>query len=187
MGETNKLLLPIDHIPLIRHCADVYCSLGMPVTAVLGHEADRVQLALDGLPINFVTNPTHTTGKQSSIRLGLDNYSPSEAGLFIALGDQPLLEPSDIKSFCDVFLKGKRDKIMIPCHNQVRGNPVLFPPELALRIRSSHTPTTPRSFIDTNPELSEIYAAPNAHFTTDLDTPADVENWTRSARRKQPE
>lgn len=174
MGETNKLLIEVDGQALIRRTASLYCALGMQVTIVLGHQGAAIKKALAGLPVRTVFNADYKTGQQSSVRAGLDASDFSKTGILIALADQPLLTPADIAGLCDAFLSGPPRRIMVPYVNQTRGNPVLFPSALAKLAHAEGSEPNYRPFIDANPALVSSYAAPNANFITDIDTPEDA-------------
>ena len=174
MGETNKLLIEVDGQALIRRTASLYCALGMQVTIVLGHQGEAIKKALAGLPVRTVFNADYKTGQQSSVRAGLNASDFSKTGILIALADQPLLTPADIAGLCDAFLSGPRRRIMVPYVNKTRGNPVLFPSALAKLAHAEEGESHYRRFIDANPALVSSYAAPNANFITDIDTPEDA-------------
>jgi molybdenum cofactor cytidylyltransferase len=177
MGETNKLFIDIDGEPLIRRAASLYCRLGMQVIVVIGYEADAVRQALLDLPVQTVFNSNFKAGQQGSIRAGLEASNFSKDGIFIALADQPFLMSTDISGFCEAYLDGTRAQIMVPYFGQVRGNPVLFPPDLAKLAHAADDVPNYRRFIDSHPSLVTRYNAPNAHFTTDIDTIEDVRKY----------
>lgn len=172
MGATNKLLIEIDGVPLIRRSTQLYCALGMTVKLVLGHDAERIARAVAGLPLKTILNPDYASGQASSIRIGLANATLKGEALIMALGDQPLLESGDVAAICEAFLASPRDKIFLPWFENKRGNPALLPAAIARKLKTSDT--LPRAYMDTNPEQVTRYAATNAHFTTDLDTPGDA-------------
>lgn len=174
MGKTNKLLLARGNVPLIRHTAQIYTCLGMSVTVVLGFEAEKIRSTLNGLPVEFIHNEKYADGQDTSIRSGLAALRMPQEGLLIALADQPLLEPADIKTLCAHYLAGSRDKIIVPFHKSTRGNPVLFPTELAVQIRDAVEAISCRQFIDETPQHVSRYDAPNDHFIADIDTPQDA-------------
>ena len=174
MGETNKLLLARGDVPLIRHTAQIYTSLGTSVFVVLGFEAEKIRGALSDLPVEFVYNEKYADGQNTSIRAGLAALQMPEEGLLIALADQPLLDSTDIRDLCTHYLAGSRDKIIVPFHKNMRGNPVLFPTELAIQIRDDADAISCRQFIDENPQHVSRYDAPNDHFVAEIDTPQDA-------------
>ena len=46
MGAANKLLLPVDGVPMVARVAATISRAGLPTVVVLGHEAERVRAAL---------------------------------------------------------------------------------------------------------------------------------------------
>ncbi len=58
MGGPNKLLAEIGGRPLVRIAVEqALASRAKPVIVVTGHERERVEAALKGLPVQFVHNP----------------------------------------------------------------------------------------------------------------------------------
>ena len=174
MGEVNKLLVPVEGVSMVRRCVSVYVSLGMSVTVVLGFEAGKVGAALAGLDVSIAENPDYEDGQQGSVGVGLEAIAEPGEGLLIALADQPFLTEADLAAYCDAFLAGARDKIMVPYFERARGNPVLFPAGCVERMLAEAGAFECRKFIGAHPELVSEYKAPNAHFTTDIDTQGDL-------------
>jgi molybdenum cofactor cytidylyltransferase len=174
MGAPNKLLMPIGGEPLVRRSLRLYSDIARRVVVVFGHEAERVQAALDGLAYAGVFNENYQAGQQSSVSAGLGAAGSSADAVLVALADQPLLTGSDIQALVDTFADSPRDKIVIPYRGEVRGNPVLIPRAIVRRILDQGENPGCRRFIDANPDLVMRYPASNTHFTTDLDTPEDA-------------
>jgi molybdenum cofactor cytidylyltransferase len=183
MGPVNKLLLPMGDEALVRRTASLYCSLGMRVHVILGHEAPHVRSQLQGLPLTTIVNPDFEQGQKTSVRVGLQHVALDGDGLLIALSDQPLLQSSDIAALCDAYLQGQRDKVLVPHFQEERGNPILFPSSLAKQISNQGRVPGCRRFIDANPDLTEPYMAKNNHFTFDLDTPEDLARSKETLKR----
>lgn len=175
MGKGNKLLLPINAVPLVRHMANLYVNLFRSVTVVTGYESEKVTKALEGLKVSIAHNPGYASGQQSSVRTGMGQVSLDGEGVLIALSDQPLLRTKDLVGLVSYFLQNSRDKILIPYFGEVRGNPVLFPTPVIKEMQISNVALGCRRFIDLNPHLTTRYVAPNSHFTTDVDTTKDVD------------
>jgi molybdenum cofactor cytidylyltransferase len=73
-----------------------------------------------------VLNPEYRSGMSSSIRKALYQISFEVVeGIFILLGDQPLINPSIIFKMLKAFTPGKRE-IVVPFYKDKPGNPVLF-------------------------------------------------------------
>jgi molybdenum cofactor cytidylyltransferase len=74
----------------------------------------------------IVLNPEYRSGMSSSIRKALYQISSEVVeGIFILLGDQPLINPSIIYKMLKAFTPGKRE-IVVPFYKDKQGNPVLF-------------------------------------------------------------
>ncbi len=69
MGAVNKMLAEIGGKPLVRIAAEqALASHAKPVIVVTGHERERVEQALAGLPLSFVHNPDYAEGLGTSLK-----------------------------------------------------------------------------------------------------------------------
>ena len=138
MGAVNKLLAPLAGKPLVRHAAEAMLAAGLDeVIVVVGHEADKVAAALDGLPVRPVFNPHHASGQATSVATGIGALAADVSDVMIGLGDMPLLTAD----MMDRLLRAHLDqadhhrRITMPLVGGKRGNPVVwgraFFPELA--------------------------------------------------------
>ena len=67
MGGLNKLLLPINGVPMVRRMALTLAAFAdVPTVVVLGHEAQRVAAVLDGIALTIITNVQYQSGQMSS-------------------------------------------------------------------------------------------------------------------------
>ncbi|PSP71167.1 nucleotidyltransferase family protein [Halobacteriales archaeon QH_8_67_27] len=131
-GEANKLLATHDGDPLVRHAARTLLDAGVdPVVVVVGHEADRVVDALDGLDVTFVCNPDYRQGQATSVRAGIDAvrdrgdaYDAPDAAV-VALGDMPFVDPETVGTLVVAYAAGVGDALAA-AYEGTRGNPVLF-------------------------------------------------------------
>lgn len=134
-GDRNKLLATQGGDPLVRRAARTLLDASLdPVVAVVGHEADRVADALDGLDVTVVVNDEYETGQASSLRAGIGALLDAERegdpdrgvdAAVIALGDMPFVDPETVASLVDAYEAGVGDALAA-AHDGVRGNPVLF-------------------------------------------------------------
>lgn len=128
-GTDNKLLALVDGDPLVRRAAGSLVGAGLDrIVAVLGHEAGRVKAALDGLPVETVTNEAYETGQASSLRTGVgavEADSPETDVVVVALGDMPFVSPETVDALVAAYQADAGDALA-PTHDGVRGNPVLF-------------------------------------------------------------
>src|SRR6185295_353638 len=71
MGQ-NKLLLAVEGQPLVARAVRAAAAAGLaPIVVVLGHQAEQVRAALEGLEYHAVINPDHARGKGTSLQVGI--------------------------------------------------------------------------------------------------------------------
>ena len=136
MGGPNKLLEEINGRPLVRHVAEhVLASRAKPVIVVTGHQKERVERALAGLPVTFVHNPDFAEGLSTSLKTGIAAVPPAADGAIVCLGDMPQVSAALIDSLIAAFDPERGALVVIPTIEGKRGNPVLwsrrFFPDLA--------------------------------------------------------
>lgn len=126
-GAANKLLAPVDGDPLVRHAARTLVAAGLdPLVAVLGHEAEGVRAALDGLGFAIVENPDYAAGQATSVRAAVAALDPDavDAAVF-ALADMPAVAPGSVRALVAAHRAG-HGTALAAAHEGERGNPVLF-------------------------------------------------------------
>ncbi len=94
MGAVNKMLAEIGGKQLVRIAAEqALASQPSPVIVVTGHERERVEQALAGLPLKFVHNPDYAEGLGTSFKAGIAAVPAEADGAVICLGDMPQVMP----------------------------------------------------------------------------------------------
>lgn len=127
MGDANKLLVELEGVPMVRRVTETVIRAGLePVVAVLGHDADAVRRALDGLPVRFTVNRVHATGIGSSVVAGIRSIGRTVDGAMIVLGDMPWIAAADLRALAAAFAPGEGRGICVPVVDGRRGNPVLW-------------------------------------------------------------
>jgi len=127
MGRTNKLLLDVDGIPLVRKSAiNILNSNVAYMTVVTGFDEEKIVDALSGLNVNFVKNVYFREGLSSSLKAGLTNITPSPSAVIICLADMPKIQPEHLNQLIENFDPSKGFEICIPTNKGKRGNPVLI-------------------------------------------------------------
>ena len=72
MGAENKLLLPVNGRPMVRHVVDQYIeALDGEVLVVLGHQSEEIASTLKGTTARTVFNPLFPQGQATSVAAGL--------------------------------------------------------------------------------------------------------------------
>ena len=126
-GAANKLLARHDGRPLVEHAVETLLAAPVePVVVVVGHEADRVVAALDGLAVECVENDAFAAGQATSLAAGIDALGGRDVdAAVIALGDMPFVQPATVSALCAAYADGASDALAAAYRGE-RGNPVLF-------------------------------------------------------------
>jgi len=127
MGGPNKLLAEIGGRPLLRIVVEAaLASPARPVIVVTGHQRERVEAALAGLPIDFVHNPNFADGLGSSLRTGIAALPAQADAVIVCLGDMPQVEAAMIDRLIGALDPDKGALIAVPTIEGQRGNPVVW-------------------------------------------------------------
>ena len=127
MGGPNKLLAEIGGRPLVRIAVEqALASRAKPVIVVTGHERERVESALKGLPVQFVHNPDFAVGLGGSVRTGIAAVPAVADGAIVCLGDMPQVDAALIDRLIAGFAPEQGALAVVPTIDGQRGNPVLW-------------------------------------------------------------
>lgn len=129
MGDANKLLAELDGKPMVRRVAEAMAASQIDsMTVILGHEAEAVAAALDGIEARFLYNPDYRDGQSRSLRLAVENLSPEATDMMVMLGDMPLVETSLIDRLLNHHreAENRASRITLPEYGGQRGNPVIW-------------------------------------------------------------
>ncbi|GGF69691.1 4-diphosphocytidyl-2C-methyl-D-erythritol kinase [Azorhizobium oxalatiphilum] len=172
MGGPNKLLEPVAGVPVVRRVADAaLASHAQSLVVVTGHEHQRVEAALSGLPVSFVHNPDYPSGMASSVRRGIAALPESVDGALILLGDMPLVGTGLMDTVIDAFAPERGRLIVVPMADEQRGNPVLWSRRFFPELMALEGDIGARRLIAAHGEaVHEVSAAGPAPFL-DVDTP----------------
>jgi len=127
MGGPNKLLAEINGEPLIRMVVEqALAAQTRPVIVVTGHQRERVEAALSGLPVKFVHNPHFADGLGTSLKAGIAALPADVDGAIVCLGDMPQVDAALIDRLTGAIDPGKGALIAVPTIDGKRGNPVVW-------------------------------------------------------------
>ncbi|MDB9944288.1 nucleotidyltransferase family protein, partial [Octadecabacter sp.] len=105
MGARNKLLLPINGKPMVRYVVETYLAVvDAQICVVTGFEADKIEAALAGLPVQFAYNSDYQAGQPFSVSTGLLAAPTNASNYLIGLGDQPQLTTDELRAFITAHL-----------------------------------------------------------------------------------
>ena len=127
MGGPNKLLAEISGRPLARIAVEqALASRARPVIVVTGHQRERMEAALAGLPVQFAHNQHFADGLATSLRAGISALPADVDGTIVCLGDMPQVDAAMIDRLIDAIDPGKGALIAVPSIDGKRGNPVVW-------------------------------------------------------------
>ena len=115
MGAINKLIAEIGGKPLVRIAAEqALASRAKPVIVVTGHERERVEAALAGLPVRFVHNPDYAEGLGTSLKAGIAAVPADADGAIVCLGDMPQVDAGLIDKLIAAFDPERGALVVVP-------------------------------------------------------------------------
>ncbi|HTZ01059.1 MAG TPA: molybdopterin-binding/glycosyltransferase family 2 protein, partial [Xanthobacteraceae bacterium] len=127
MGGPNKLLAEIGGRPLVRIVVEeALASRARPVIVVTGHQRERVEAALAGLPVAFAHNPHYADGLGTSLKTGIAALPAAVEGAIVCLGDMPQVDSGLIDRLTGALDPDKGALVVVPTIDGKRGNPVVW-------------------------------------------------------------
>jgi molybdenum cofactor cytidylyltransferase len=176
MGGPNKLLAEIGGRPLIRIVVDaVLQSRARPVVVVTGHQRDRVEAALSGLPVTFVHNPNFADGLGTSLKAGIAALPPEVDGVIVCLGDMPQVDAPIIDRLIGALDPDKGALVAVPSIDGKRGNPVVWSRRFFADLMTVEGDIGARYLIGRYPEAVVEVPLTGTAALTDVDTPEALE------------
>lgn len=180
-GDANKLLETVEGEPIVRRAARTLLDADLSrVIVVVGHEADRVRTALDGLdgeglPLEVRVNPDYEQGQSTSVRFGVRGLEAGQAvdAAVFALGDMPRVRPGTVDLLVDAFRAGIGDALAAAYRGR-RGNPVLFGARHFEALADTTGDTGGREILLDGDEAALVETG-DPGVVQDVDTPGDLE------------
>jgi molybdenum cofactor cytidylyltransferase len=175
MGAINKLIAEIGGKPLVRIAAEqVLASRAKPVIVVTGHEKERLEAALAGLPVRLVHNPDYAEGLGTSLKAGIAAVPGDADGVIVCLGDMPQVDATLIDKLLAAFDPERGALVVVPSIDGRRGNPVVWSRRFFHGLMTINGDIGARHLIGTYTEaVVEVPVAGEAALT-DVDTPESL-------------
>ena len=186
MPGSQKLLLDIDGVPMVRHVLEAASEGGCHQTVVVYAE-DDVKRAINGRA-EVVYNARSSTGMASSLQAGLRAMRPEIEAAMILLGDQPLVGSRTVATLLRAWRReGSRPAVAVAQGTDENGGwapPVILSRELWQELFALKGDAGARQVLQGRPELLDIVPAPGR--PDDIDTPDDYAKIVRLFPRKKP-
>jgi molybdenum cofactor cytidylyltransferase len=166
---------------MVRRTVAAVCAAGpAEVIVVVGAEGKAVSAALEGLPVRIVMNERWADGMSTSLHTGLHAVQPETEAALVVLADQPGLTPSLIEALVGRYSQ-TRARIVVPCYQDKRGNPVLFDRALFDELLAVQGDKGGRYIISQHEPEVERVAVTSVRMLTDVDTPEDYDSFEASS------
>ena len=183
MTGSQKLLLDIDGVPMVRHVFEAASEGGCHQTVVV-YADDDVKRAIDGRA-ELVYNAKAATGMASSLRVGLKALRTEIEAAVILLGDQPLVGSRTIATLLRAWRReGSRPAVAVSQGSDGWTPPVVLAREMWDELLALKGDAGARQVLQGRPEVLDIIPAPGR--PDDIDTPDDYAKIVRLFPRKKP-
>lgn len=170
-GGRAKQLLDFYGEPMVRRVArNALASRLAGVIAVVGHQADAVRAALEGLPVEIAANPDHAEGLSTSVRAGVARVPAVAAAALFLPADQPLVGPALLDRLVETYRR-TGGPIVEPRFAGRRGSPVVIGRELFGELATLTGDVGGRALVARHPEW--VVALPVDDPTPLLDADSD--------------
>jgi molybdenum cofactor cytidylyltransferase len=176
MGQP-KLVMPWGKHTVIGQVVTVLAEAAVePIVVVTGGSRVDVEAALRGYPVRTVYNPDHQQAEMlTSLQVGLRALPAETDAVFIALGDQPMVEAEIVHAIKAAYQAGSR-RLLIPSYQMRRGHPWLVDKSLWADLLAMPRDQTMRDFLKRHESDLEYVVVDSACILKDIDTPEDYDN-----------
>ncbi len=169
MGSCKQLLL-LGGSTVIARCLDALISGGVgEIAVVVAEEGNGVAAAVRDYPVGIAVNPECEGDMASSVRAGRDALTTEASGVIVALCDYPLVSPRTINCLIAAH-EDSPGSIIIPCCQERRGHPLLFPRAVLNELTETHIL---RDLVQREPERIRYLEVDDPGVLLDMDTPED--------------
>lgn len=176
--EGHKLLAEIGGIPVIRHVCTALAASHVDDIALITSES-RGAIAKAAGPGRWrtVENADARHRLSESLRTGLKSVGDA-AGVLVALGDMPGITTQLVNTLIAAF-QSKPDAIVFPVANDGRrGHPVIWPKALLPSLMNVSGDTGGKAILAAHFELWLPVPWDDERAFADIDTRADLQNFT---------
>lgn len=174
MGKVDKMLLPYKESTVIGTVVDELGNSLVDEIIIVENHYCQISEHLDtNVGLKFVTNEDADEGLTSSIQCGVNAASKNSSGYLICLGDMPLLTSNNYNLLINNFIGVKNKVILMPIHDDKRGNPVLFSANFKEDILLLEDKSGCKPVVTANNDLVIEVPFPNSSCHIDIDTMED--------------
>lgn len=175
-GAENKLLAKIKGKTLVAQSVDQLAATvaGQHIYVVTGHDRAAVESALQGAGVTFVHNPDYAAGLSTSLKAGIAALPDTIDAALICLGDMPRVSAGEINRLIAAYEPRARRLIVVPTHQGVRGNPILWDRRFFRDMLDLSGDSGARQLLDVYAGLVVEVEIASDSVLTDIDRPGDL-------------
>ena len=167
-----KQLLPLGDSTVIDRCIGALVTGGAgEIVVVISEEGSDVAETVRCSPVRVVVNPEHEGDMASSVRAGRDALAAGAGGVIVTLCDFPLVSAATITGLIAGH-EASPGSIIIPCHGERRGHPLLFPRVILNELASE---MILRDLVRRDPDRIHCLNVSDPGVLIDMDTPEDYQ------------
>ena len=182
MAGSQKLLLDVDGVPMVRHVVEAATEGGCHQTVVV-YGAEDVRRAVNGRA-ELAHNSRAHTGMASSLHVGLRALRPEIEGAMVLLGDQPLVGARTVSTLLRAWRReGSRPAVAVAQPDGGWTPPVVLARDLWDELNALKGDAGARQVLHGRPELLDVIPVPGR--ADDIDTPDDYAKIVRLFPRKK--
>jgi molybdenum cofactor cytidylyltransferase len=181
-GESRRYRAPkqlamIQGEPMLRRVTRIALGAGVSVFVVIGSLADKMEAALDGLPVQIVRCEDWSGGMGNSLAAGaraVQKGFPDASGLLLCLADQPLVETAMLTLLLHRHQQVPQ-KILATEQQQALGPPIMFPRDCVAELTRWSGENGAHTLLQRESQRVERCLA-GADAGIDVDTPAALDH-----------
>lgn len=168
---SNKLLHPIDNIPMLFLTAQKLANVLPESTVVINPELKNVTAQLEQLGLHVVINEKSEQGMGSSIACGV-RANRDASGWLITLADMPYIKTKTLSLLANKLKEGA--DIIAPVFDQQRGHPVGFNSTFKNELMELNKDVGARYIIEQHQQQLELLLTNDKGVIRDVDYPDDI-------------
>ena len=174
MGKPKPLVLVNGRPMLLATMAPLFVQPGLDVIVVTRSDI-AAALDLGSAGATVVCNDAPDAEMIDSVRLGIRTAQPGAGpiGWLITPGDQPGLDPADVRRCIDQF-HADSSRIIIAAFRGRRGHPAIIPADLTADILSPLCDRGLNQLMKRHEERITLVKCASPSITTNINTPADL-------------
>jgi len=171
-----KQLLDLGGKSALARCLETLLAGGVrEIVVVVGGNGEAVAAEAGRFPVKTVVNSAPDGDMASSVQVGRAALSKTASAAIVALCDYPLVLPATVAILKKTHA-AEPDRIVIPCHGDQRGHPLLFPRTVLEELQGT---LTLRDLVRYDPDRLRCIAVDDPGILWDMDTPEDYQRLCR--------